>query len=99
MRPVRHFSDGIDCAQYIRHACDGDEFCSGRKQTLIMVEIETSLWSQLNKFENGTPFPGDYLPGHKVGMVFHFIEDDLITAFEEMATPGLGHHVDRHGGT
>ena len=67
------------------------------QQTIERVQIQFTLWSDLDGSHLRARALGHHLPGHDVGVMFHMADENFVTRLEA-AGQAIGHHVDGLGG-
>jgi hypothetical protein len=74
------FFGWIDRTQHIRHMGKRNQARLEGEQSLIFTQIEQTIRCNRNELQAQTPLSSQHLPGYQVRMVFHFRQDDKVSA-------------------
>ena len=76
---------------------EGDELGPQVEQDFVDLELQQPVVGDGDELQVAVLLLGHELPGHQVGVVLHFGQHDRVASADVVATPRIGHEVDRFG--
>ncbi len=91
---LRQLADGVDRPEHVGHAGHGHEFCAVGQHVIQLRQIQLSVGGQRNESQPGTGRDRRLLPGDKVRVMFHHIEQHFVARLQELTSPAVGDGID-----
>ncbi len=85
-------------AERVRNLGRGNQLRPRPQQILEFRHQQITCVVNRRDFQDRTRLLRKHLPRNDIGVVFEMSDDDLVAGLQMLATPGIGHQIDRFGG-